>query len=101
MLPRGPCMKHIHSQSNRHIRFSLCTLCPLWLSILFFSIGSISRADAPTDAEKASKEMADGAKKFLDSLSPAQLDTAGFEFNDNERLNWHFIPKPRKGLTLK
>jgi hypothetical protein len=74
--------------------FSLCSLCPPWFNSV--------RADAPAaDLEKASKEMAEDAKKFLDCLSPQQLDTAGFEFNDIERLNWHFIPKPRKGLTLK
>src|SRR5438045_1085341 len=76
------------------IAFSLCSLCAPWFNSL--------RADAPAaDLEKASKEMAENARKFLDCLSPQQLDTAGFEFNDNERLNWHFIPKPRKGLTLK
>src|SRR5947199_1867688 len=84
---------------NRHITLFLllssCASCPPWFN-------SSLRADAPAaDVEKASKEMADGAKKFLDSLSPEQLDTAGFAFTDNERLNWHFIPKPRKGLTLK
>ena len=84
---------------NRYLTFLLllssCASCASWFNLC-------ARADAPAaDVEKVSKEMADGAKKFLDSLSPQQLDTAGFEFNDNERMNWHFIPKPRKGLTLK
>jgi hypothetical protein len=58
-------------------------------------------AAATPDVDKASKEMAAAARKFLACLSPEQLATAGFEFKDNERLNWHFIPKPRNGLTLK
>jgi hypothetical protein len=58
-------------------------------------------AAATPNVEQASKEMAAAARKFLDCLSPEQLATAGFEFKDNERFNWHFIPKPRKGLTLK
>jgi hypothetical protein len=76
--------------------FSLCSLC-------FLSSSSPARAEAPAaaDVEKVSKSMASDARKFLDTLSPAQLATAGFEFKDNERQNWHFIPKPRKGLTLK
>jgi hypothetical protein len=45
--------------------------------------------------------MAAAAHKLLDSLSPEQMATLGFEFKDAERMNWHFIPKPRKGLTLK
>src|SRR5882724_5846217 len=73
-----------------------------YVVIVLLSLSSAVRADAPApDIEKASKEMASSAKRFLDSLSPAQLETAGFEFKDNERVNWHFIPKPRKGLTLK
>jgi hypothetical protein len=76
-----------------------------YVLIVFVSVPWLSspvRAEAPApDVEKASKEMASSAKRFLDSLSPAQLETAGFEFKDNERVNWHFIPKPRKGLTLK
>ena len=45
--------------------------------------------------------MATAAKKLLDSLSPEQMATLGFDFKAPERMNWHFIPKPRKGLTLK
>ncbi|HEY7115851.1 MAG TPA: DUF3500 domain-containing protein [Tepidisphaeraceae bacterium] len=56
---------------------------------------------ATPDLSKASADMAQAAKKFLDCLSPEQLATAGFDFKSNERLNWHFIPKPRNGLTLK
>src|SRR3954466_11599553 len=62
---------------------------------------SLAAAAATPNVEQASKEMAAAARKFLDCLSPEQLATAGFEFKDNERLNWHFIPKPRNGLTLK
>jgi hypothetical protein len=45
--------------------------------------------------------MADSALAFLNSLTPEQRAQATFEFKDDERLNWHFIPKPRKGLPLK
>jgi hypothetical protein len=64
--------------------------------------GVPARADAPAgDLGKVAKDAAADARKLLDSMSPEQLATAGFEFKDNERKNWHFIPKPRKGLTLK
>ncbi len=45
--------------------------------------------------------MSDAAKAFLASLTPEQRAQATFQFTDDERLNWHFIPKPRKGLPLR
>lgn len=45
--------------------------------------------------------MTQAAQKFLASLSPEQKAQATFKFDDAERLNWHFIPRPRKGLPLK
>ena len=41
------------------------------------------------------------AKTFLNSLTPEQKAKATFTFQDDERLNWHFIPKVRKGLPLR
>ena len=45
--------------------------------------------------------MADCAKDFLASLSPEQRARATFAFSDEQRYDWHFIPRPRKGLPLK
>jgi uncharacterized protein DUF3500 len=45
--------------------------------------------------------MADAAKDFLAKLSPQQRAQATFRYDDPERLNWHYIPKPRKGIPLK
>jgi len=45
--------------------------------------------------------MADAAKAFLATLDTEQKAKATFPFNAEERLNWHFIPKERKGLPLK
>ena len=33
-------------------------------------------------------------------LSKSQAEKASFSFDDKERINWHFIPRPRKGLPL-
>ena len=46
-------------------------------------------------------EMADAANNFLAALMPEQKARATFEFKDEERFDWHFIPKPRKGLPIK
>lgn len=45
--------------------------------------------------------MAEAAGKFLAALTQEQRARALFPFDADERLNWHFIPKPRKGLSLK
>ena len=52
-------------------------------------------------AHVAADEMAAAAKKFLAALDPAQKAKAAFDWKNDERLNWHFIPKERKGLTIK
>src|SRR6202035_2444854 len=45
--------------------------------------------------------MADAATAFLNSLTPEQRAKATYKFDDDQRFDWHFIPKPRKGLPLK
>ena len=45
-------------------------------------------------------EMAKAASVFLQTLSEKQKDKIQFEFNEEERYNWHYIPRSRKGLTL-
>lgn len=45
--------------------------------------------------------LSDAANAFLASLTPEQQQKARFTFSDDERLNWHFIPKERKGLPLR
>ena len=48
----------------------------------------------------AASVMTETANRFLAALSPEQRAKAIFQFSDDERMNWHFIPKERKGLTL-
>ena len=45
--------------------------------------------------------MAESATRLLAALDDPQKAQATFSFDDPERLNWHFIPRPRKGLPLK
>src|SRR5260370_8158044 len=44
--------------------------------------------------------MTETANRFLAALSPEQRARATFQFSDEGRLNWHYMPKERKGLTL-
>ena len=55
----------------------------------------------PAFAHSPADEMAAAANNFLAALTKDQQVTAVFPFKDDERFDWHFIPKPRKGLPFK
>ena len=44
--------------------------------------------------------MVNSVTTFLNGLSTEQRNTATYGFNDEERLNWHFIPRGRNGLSF-
>src|SRR5689334_11963685 len=56
------------------------------------------QAEKPAPSGQA---MQQAAEKFLATLTPEQAKQASFGFDDPERLNWHFIPRERKGLPLR
>jgi hypothetical protein len=45
--------------------------------------------------------MTECANRFLAALDSDQRGKASFPFDNPERMNWHFIPKERKGLPLR
>jgi Protein of unknown function (DUF3500) len=45
--------------------------------------------------------MSEAANKFLAALTPEQRAKATYAFTNDERFNWHFIPKSRNGLPFK
>jgi Protein of unknown function (DUF3500) len=45
--------------------------------------------------------MALAAGDFLKMLTPQERAQGTFRYDDPERLNWHYIPRPRKGIPLK
>jgi hypothetical protein len=51
--------------------------------------------------EQTGSKMAVAADRFLDSLTNDQAGKAVFDFDSPERLNWHFIPRERKGIPIK
>lgn len=54
-------------------------------------------AHKPSSAEN----MTEMANRFLASLTEEQAAKVVFAFDNDERFNWHFIPRERKGLALK
>ncbi len=52
--------------------------------------------------EKSSAaQMIAAARRFLEALSADQRVVATIPFDDEERQNWHYVPRPRKGVPLK
>jgi hypothetical protein len=49
----------------------------------------------------AASLMTECANRFLAALDANQRAKATFSFDTDERMNWHFIPKERKGLPLR
>jgi hypothetical protein len=56
----------------------------------------------PTGARESdvARDMREAAARFLAALDEGQRTKATFEFGSDERLNWHFIPRERKGLPF-
>jgi len=66
-------------------------------------LGSVdSRADQQNGhMGHAVSLMTECANRFLAALDDNQRGKASFPFDTDERMNWHFIPKERKGLPLR
>lgn len=45
--------------------------------------------------------MTAAARAFLETLAPSQRDDVLFDFNSEERFDWHFTPRRRAGLPLR
>src|SRR5215213_5075098 len=61
----------------------------------------LSSLAATVHAHDATAEMEQAAKAFLTTLSDEQKSKAVLSFTGAERPDWHFIPRPRKGLPIK
>jgi hypothetical protein len=55
----------------------------------------------PLQAHPPAEEMAAAANNLLAALNPEQRAKAVYEMNNEERFDWHFVPKVRKGLPIK
>jgi hypothetical protein len=72
-----------------------------WLGLALGLALSGSDAGWVAAAHEVGEDMAAAGIRWLAALTPAQRGAAAFELNAGERLNWHFVPRARKGLPLK
>ena len=49
----------------------------------------------------AQNPIVEKANKFLSSLSDPLKHKAQYKFDDDERFNWHFVPKSRNGISFR
>jgi hypothetical protein len=78
------------------------TMRGIKLSLLLAAVAVVGVALwAGAYVEQTGSRMATAANRFLESLSASQADKASFTFDSPERLNWHFIPRGRKGIPIK
>lgn len=67
--------------------------------LAIFALGAGSMSSGYYHPDPAAV-MSDAANAFLSALSPEQRARAVLRFEDDERQNWHFVPRDRKGLPL-
>ena len=75
-------------------------------SSAFVGAGMLASHDGQADKihphyVHAASLMTECANRFLAALDANQRGKATFPFDADERMNWHFIPKERKGLPLR
>lgn len=81
----------------------IVTLLGIFLATAFagatlFALAPVPPPPAVLDVQD---DMAAAAQAFLATLEGDALDRARYAFDDDERYNWHYVPKRRNGLPLK
>src|SRR3954454_22070116 len=72
------------------------------LSLAVATMGVIGVALwAGAQVDNTGGAMATAADRLLKALDKDQLAQATFPYESDERINWHFIPRERKGLPIK
>jgi Protein of unknown function (DUF3500) len=80
------------------------------VSLLGFRSGSASESPAfrmthsqvhSAEAGHSAVMMSSAAGAFINSLSSDQRGRAMFAFDDEQRFDWHFIPRARRGIPFK
>lgn len=69
--------------------------------LVVISMGALLSAKFQEKPPASGTQMAESARQFLDTLTETQREQATFDYHDPERLNWHFIPRERKGVPLR
>lgn len=84
---------HLHDHGHLHRHDPLRRLVLAAATFLPFGGAGAQSADA-------AQRIADQANRFLASLDEGQRRKVSIAFDSSNRLDWHYIPRNRSGLTL-
>jgi hypothetical protein len=76
----------------------------LMIRRVMLAVGALAAAGAAIFAQEAvepAPAMTAAANSFLSALDPPKRAKARVAFNSGERLNWGFVPRERKGVSIK
>ena len=76
----------------------MCRLANLIVFLLSTAALSVNAQQSRIDL---TQKMVDSTNSFLASLSAQQRNNGVYAFDDEERLNWHFIPRDRNGIPFR
>ena len=88
-------MNHL---SNSKQMITTMFMRPVMMLLLFVAGSFLSCHSQTSNAVPGNMQTA--ANDFLKTLSTGQKQKAQFSFTDEERYNWHYIPKSRKGIPI-
>lgn len=70
----------------------------IWLALALLASAPLLRAHPE---HLPAEQMAEAAEAWLDALDDTQRKRATYAVQDNERENWHFVPRARNGVPLR
>lgn len=81
------------------IKLTFRRLSQLLLMLVFMPLATtVNGQQARLDLTQG---MVDATNTFLASLTAQQRNNGTYDFDDEERFNWHFIPRDRNGVPFK
>jgi len=69
--------------------------------LLLSSCATHRTATTPAAEKRVKDDMLDAATAFMKTLTPAQQQQLTYPLNNDERYNWHYVPRERKGLSMR
>ena len=64
-------------------------------------VATFALAAPAVEKDEAAADMTEGAGQLLRSLTPELKSQVSLPFDSDERFNWHYVPRDRKGVPFK
>jgi outer membrane lipoprotein-sorting protein len=87
-----------------YLRFVLIALGILFATTFFLHKSSSEQKGTQINLKKENSQVSDittAANNLLKTFNGEQLERIKFDFSDDERFNWHYVPRGREGILIK